>query len=1043
MENFKFQRITQQLFNINLNLSNKIFSPVKFEDQKIESLYLEDEKERLTFNNLLTDTMIIVGYIASLLYIILASFKQSMLMMTIINLVISTFLIVISNVSQNQRLISLLSHLKIFLINLNLNLKAILISVLYNTTEDDNNEEIMRVIIYDYFSTNLFILVKLESHMLNYIFYYITNLITVIIAEIYSSKKHYYYLDAFTGFILFIIFYILRRKWDLQSRKLFSEKYKFEKLYHYSIDFINGLNGYHINLKNNDIIYMDNRFKELYDELDFKNTYKLNEGFNYESNSELNIKEIEINNSIPGNNNKKKNYINRKVLFNKKYEYFKIQNNSAFMNQSNNSIKIEPPINLLLNANKNNKEINDSFYNSITKDKENEIKFNLFLDSLYYFEGKKVNMFYENLFNENVKLLKEETDLIDTQSMMEFIDRDQRILYKRSISLNHNEEMQISNNIKNINFEKSIFLNEKSKNVFRDRIVEASENEDYLEIKDFKNIINDHDFINEPKDGSDYTRKISLLEELKQIQSSQIYLQEKFTNLGIYYFIGSNKSNDENLNNNVDVHPSNYEELKISNNVNNYFINKRQYFDVFLRRIRLNEQDDLICDILFYDITELVTTRLKIYEESLQKQKILAKIGQDFKTALNSIIGIVNKHFLEFEVLEDKINPSKNREDDFVNFQKSKIYQLDNLNSKEFYSSNEVGHLKVKQNIDSETIKVFKDDLNLIRNLSNYLNLLASDIIQCRENLADIVIHKSIISVKDLIKFCSEILKILINSNKSKSNNINVFLNLDQDIDLMHILSDENRIKQILLNFISNSVKFTQRGFISIVCSKVSDTSEKLKISINDSGIGIKEERKKIIFIDSDSSPESNENLYSKISYSIEPFTKNLKRGYGLNRSRVLAKNLECEVGFMSEFGKGSTFYLIIPYFIHKEKKNYNNQNEINFMKNIQNNQNNDKKYSIKNMIECKTDNKNFDKEIGRSIKINEVNEQDFKINGIESGSELNVSRINNSDLNDLSKETLILNYTNLKSDIKDFKGSLLSNTNEIENKVNKLYFFN
>ena len=71
---------------------------------------------------------------------------------------------------------------------------------------------------------------------------------------------------------------------------------------------------------------------------------------------------------------------------------------------------------------------------------------------------------------------------------------------------------------------------------------------------------------------------------------------------------------------------------------------------------------------------------------------------------------------------------------------------------------------------------------------------------------------------------------------------------VDEEIDTLKIITDENRLKQILLNLISNSVKFTQSGLIQL---KVEfSENNRLQIIVKDTGIGIKEEDKHLIFQD-------------------------------------------------------------------------------------------------------------------------------------------------------------------------------------------------
>ena len=62
----------------------------------------------------------------------------------------------------------------------------------------------------------------------------------------------------------------------------------------------------------------------------------------------------------------------------------------------------------------------------------------------------------------------------------------------------------------------------------------------------------------------------------------------------------------------------------------------------------------------------------------------------------------------------------------------------------------------------------------------------------------------------------------------------------DQDLANLYFESDAKRIKQVLINLVSNSIKFTERGRITITVSKIEANNELfLKFKVKDTGIGI------------------------------------------------------------------------------------------------------------------------------------------------------------------------------------------------------------
>lgn len=117
------------------------------------------------------------------------------------------------------------------------------------------------------------------------------------------------------------------------------------------------------------------------------------------------------------------------------------------------------------------------------------------------------------------------------------------------------------------------------------------------------------------------------------------------------------------------------------------------------------------------------------------------------------------------------------------------------------------------------------------------------------------------------------------------------------------ILSDEFRIKRILLNLIGNALKFTQVGTIEITINPIPPVKNRcfvLEISIKDTGIGI---------------PEDKQNLIYQKYVKVSPSNKGLYKGTGLGLSMVkqFIGELDGEIQLESQLGIGSTFSLYIP----------------------------------------------------------------------------------------------------------------------------------
>ncbi len=128
--------------------------------------------------------------------------------------------------------------------------------------------------------------------------------------------------------------------------------------------------------------------------------------------------------------------------------------------------------------------------------------------------------------------------------------------------------------------------------------------------------------------------------------------------------------------------------------------------------------------------------------------------------------------------------------------------------------------------------------------------------------------------------------------------NPDVLLVFEEPQNVPKLFSDDRKLAQILRNFISNALKFTQHGEIRVSARRISETS--VQFAVADTGIGIAPEFHHAIFRD-----------YSQID---SPIQKRLRgTGLGLSLSKRLAELLGGDVALESEAHKGSTFYVTIP----------------------------------------------------------------------------------------------------------------------------------
>jgi signal transduction histidine kinase/CheY-like chemotaxis protein len=129
--------------------------------------------------------------------------------------------------------------------------------------------------------------------------------------------------------------------------------------------------------------------------------------------------------------------------------------------------------------------------------------------------------------------------------------------------------------------------------------------------------------------------------------------------------------------------------------------------------------------------------------------------------------------------------------------------------------------------------------------------------------------------------------------------NESVALVFDEPEDVPILFSDEPKVSQILRNFISNALKFTERGEVRVSASPVQG-GDAIAFSVTDTGIGI--------------APEDQERIFQEFTQLDSPIQRRVKgTGLGLPLCRRLAELLGGSVAVESTPGLGSTFTAVIP----------------------------------------------------------------------------------------------------------------------------------
>jgi two-component system sensor histidine kinase/response regulator len=128
-------------------------------------------------------------------------------------------------------------------------------------------------------------------------------------------------------------------------------------------------------------------------------------------------------------------------------------------------------------------------------------------------------------------------------------------------------------------------------------------------------------------------------------------------------------------------------------------------------------------------------------------------------------------------------------------------------------------------------------------------------------------------------------------------------VNIDNELSRTVVLGDQLRVGQILINYLSNAVKFTESGQVTVNVSTITRSAFQIRIrfEVIDTGMGI--------------TPEKMKNLFRPFEQGESSTTRKYGgTGLGLVITRKLAKLMGGETGVTSDPGKGSTFWCEVPF---------------------------------------------------------------------------------------------------------------------------------
>jgi signal transduction histidine kinase/DNA-binding response OmpR family regulator/uncharacterized membrane protein affecting hemolysin expression len=264
------------------------------------------------------------------------------------------------------------------------------------------------------------------------------------------------------------------------------------------------------------------------------------------------------------------------------------------------------------------------------------------------------------------------------------------------------------------------------------------------------------------------------------------------------------------------------------------------------RWIRVSERktDDDSIVAVYTDITELKEREQEADEANRAKSQFLANMSHELRTPLNAVIGITEM------LMEDA---EEFGQDDFIE-------PLERIS------------------------RAGKHLLNLINEILDLSKIEAGKF----------EMHIESFDLPGLIDEATTTVSPLAEKNGNE-------LTVDCPDDLGVVSADQTRMRQIILNLLSNACKFTENGRVSLVArAEPDDQNPFVSIAVTDTGIGL--------------SPEQIDRLFEEFSQADSSTTRRFGgTGLGLAISRHLARMMGGDIAVESALGEGATFTLRLP----------------------------------------------------------------------------------------------------------------------------------
>ena len=522
-------------------------------------------------------------------------------------------------------------------------------------------------------------------------------------------------------------------------------------------------------------------------------------------------------------------------------------------------------------------EVFVSTENKIELEKNKVLKISTFFSKMYETESQARLTILSDSPDEYKEYLKKSDALkLEIDSLKSLLTTDYQVVLLDSINYLFNKKNENIEQLKSI---KSIATEQVSVNTAINDITQMEVSLQKLVLKDF---------VKDPSVLKKYQRDV-LVKYIAYL--NQNIPDDKSNTL-------SEKSLDSILSKSKEV----LNDVKIETTKRNETLNKEEK-NLLENEILISEQLRKIIRVIENEII------IKTTQNNYEKENSLKKTNK--VVTITAIIGLLVTVFFSILILSD--------------FSKSQSYkeqlEIANQKTRNLLQNREQLIATVSHDIKTPLTTIMgysellsNSELNSkqtyfnknIKNSSDYISQLVKDLLDFTQiEAGKITLEKTAFYLPDLI---DEIAK---NIQSVFQKDINLIFETDDLLD-QKIISDAFRLKQILTNIIGNAFKFTEKGFIKIAANINSETKT-INIKIEDSGIGIDETKRELIF---EEFTQANENIEKKYGGS----------GLGLTISKKLIEILGGSITVKSEIDKGSIFKIYFPLEFENKFENLSNK---------------------------------------------------------------------------------------------------------------------